>query len=493
MQKFIALFVCAALLLTAVGCEKEKPKDSSDISSHVIDETGDCLTDHIHHDETDSTVTDGSSETKTESDKPTGNSNATSSSAGGNKKPQSGTAANDAYCTGGAATEEITITGKVPTQQNQQKVEVATPPNTNHTPISADKFYQYSCLDANKLKVYNKIIKAISETKNVIDVSEFGITSSEVFAILQYVLTDHPEYFYVSRSYRAASDSVTNKAVVLFLYYTDGVTVDELDDNYKLVKTANRNTIKDHVEAVNKKTKEILDTIDANLTDDEKVRLIHDYLVLNTTYDKAAANETPVFGKPMSQALNIYGTLCQKKAVCEGYAKAFMYLCRRAGINATTIAGTAKGSSHMWNTVQIENDWYLIDVTWADLDDGEMINYGYYNLTTSEMNTTHTPDGKTFVPSCTATRHSFKNTFAINVEGGTLSSNYKTVIDEAVIIHDNHIYLYFGSNMPSQDFLISKFFADDSPINSYIKEKGYNLKLVLSYGIVNKYVILTFE
>lgn len=57
--------------------------------------------------------------------------------------------------------------------------------------------------------------------------------------------------------------------------------------------------------------------------------------------------------------------------VCEGYARAYLYLLQRMGIKAIFIGGAAveegKGDIlHAWNKVQIDGKWYNADPTWDD-------------------------------------------------------------------------------------------------------------------------------
>ncbi len=65
-----------------------------------------------------------------------------------------------------------------------------------------------------------------------------------------------------------------------------------------------------------------------------------------------------------------------KKAVCAGYANLFMEMCSHAKIQCLTVDGFARTSdteagemmdlpNHTWNVVRINNEWKLVDVTWA--------------------------------------------------------------------------------------------------------------------------------
>ena len=48
--------------------------------------------------------------------------------------------------------------------------------------------------------------------------------------------------------------------------------------------------------------------------------------------------------------------------VCDGYAKAYLMLCRRAGIPVYRVTN----DNHAWNVLQLDGDWYFVDCTWDD-------------------------------------------------------------------------------------------------------------------------------
>ena len=72
----------------------------------------------------------------------------------------------------------------------------------------------------------------------------------------------------------------------------------------------------------------------------------------------------------------------EKKVVCEGYAKAFQYLCELAaipGVKCYSVTGTMSGGNHMWNVVEVGNARYLVDVTNCDDNptNGGSVSIGY--------------------------------------------------------------------------------------------------------------------
>lgn len=108
--------------------------------------------------------------------------------------------------------------------------------------------------------------------------------------------------------------------------------------------------------------------IESIITDDmtevQKVRAIHDWLVLNLEYD----TELTRFYQ--------YEALRDRKTVCQGYALLAYDLLERAGIRAYVVTGDvhperALGTpedqrGHAWNMVRVDGVWYHLDVTWDD-------------------------------------------------------------------------------------------------------------------------------
>lgn len=88
------------------------------------------------------------------------------------------------------------------------------------------------------------------------------------------------------------------------------------------------------------------------MSDYEKLKFFHDYLVLNVE----SSTDDPF-------ADSVYGALVGHKALCEGFAKAFSYLCNIAGIENMIVTGYTD-VDHMWNMVRLGDSWYHVDVGW---------------------------------------------------------------------------------------------------------------------------------
>ncbi len=70
------------------------------------------------------------------------------------------------------------------------------------------------------------------------------------------------------------------------------------------------------------------------------------------------------------QPFYVFDDNANTSVVCEGYSKAFQYLCDESNIKCYTVSGKMAGGTgegdHMWNIVVIDGKSYLVDVTNSD-------------------------------------------------------------------------------------------------------------------------------
>lgn len=153
-----------------------------------------------------------------------------------------------------------------------------------------------------------------------------------------------------------------------------------------------------------------------SMSEYEKVKAIHDYLVVHVDYDYANLEA----GTLPDTAFTVEGALLLHSAVCEGYARAFSYLCRQAGIEEQLVYGTADDGtgveSHAWNQVCVDGNWYNIDVTWDDpmmngelVTDGSNIIYDYFLVPDLTFLGNHSAEEPDKLHSCTSEQYLEEN------------------------------------------------------------------------------------
>ena len=95
------------------------------------------------------------------------------------------------------------------------------------------------------------------------------------------------------------------------------------------------------------------------------VHAVHDWLISSTDYDfdlyqSYLGGNTDYADNP---AFYIDGVLLNGKAVCDGLARAFNFLCAMEGIQSMRVTGSFSSAPHAWNKVKVGGQWYSVDVT----------------------------------------------------------------------------------------------------------------------------------
>ena len=118
-------------------------------------------------------------------------------------------------------------------------------------------------------------------------------------------------------------------------------------------------------------------------SDYEKLLAYKNWICENVSYNEEAAAESYQggYGDPW-QIIYVFDDDPATEVVCEGYAKAFQYLCDLSTFHDAicyTVSGTMSGDltggvsssgGHMWNIVRTSAGSYLVDVTNCDGDEG---------------------------------------------------------------------------------------------------------------------------
>lgn len=205
--------------------------------------------------------------------------------------------------------------------------------------------------------------------------------------------------------------------------------------------------------------KKIADSIPDNLSDYEKVLMIHDHIIGNCEYKENKYDQYA------------YSALCKKESVCTGYSQAFRLVCDMKNIPCISVLGDSqsydkeKYEPHMWNKVKIDGKWYFIDLTW---DDNENFEYCYFLLSDSEVKKCHKAS---------------KNKFMSYPKAETKDNNYfsrnsltVSTYDELDAVIDGELskYLYDDSYQNVDKISIS-FKCSDKEIYSDIEKEYMNI------------------
>lgn len=131
-------------------------------------------------------------------------------------------------------------------------------------------------------------------------------------------------------------------------------------------------------------------------------KYLHDSIVKSVAYDYDSLQKNDCYN-----AHSVIGAFLDKKAVCEGIAKAFKLLCNEYSMKCIVVLGKADpcgkfdgDTYHAWNLVKVGNGSYHVDVTWDNMFERkiEHISYDYFNVTTEDILKDHQPMGQ--LPTC---------------------------------------------------------------------------------------------
>ena len=129
------------------------------------------------------------------------------------------------------------------------------------------------------------------------------------------------------------------------------------------------------------------------MSDREKVKAVHDWIIQNTKYDIENQRKRTI----PRDSYYIEGVMLNGVAVCNGYVEAFDYFMTVLGIPHEVLLGKSIGrdgtvGSHAWNRVWIDGGWLHVDCTWDDpvTKNGEdRLIYEYFLVTEEEISVNH--------------------------------------------------------------------------------------------------------
>lgn len=107
---------------------------------------------------------------------------------------------------------------------------------------------------------------------------------------------------------------------------------------------------------VDSKIKEL---IEDNMTSEEKIRQIHNYIINNTSYDTLKTNN---INDETYKSNTAYGVLIQGYGICSGYSDTIAIFLNKLDIENYKISN----DSHIWNLVYLNGIWVHLDATWDD-------------------------------------------------------------------------------------------------------------------------------
>ena len=263
---------------------------------------------------------------------------------------------------------------------------------------SSKDHYAYGTLTDEEKTVYDQIVHAIEDREESVLVSTKDTRVLEkAYMAMCY---DYCDFFWTdSYEYELYSNN-QKEPVKLYFKPVYNCTEAEQEQYQTQIDTEAERMLKDLPE---------------NASDYEKVYYVYRMLIQETSYSEEAQNNQ-----------NIVSTFVTHETVCQGYAYGAQYLLNRIGIPCITVCGTSEGANHSWNLIQMDGDYYYMDVTWGEMEYWQelqvppesasgmenmedVINYSYLGVSDKDTSfmENHIPLDYVPMPECTATKDNY--------------------------------------------------------------------------------------
>ena len=247
----------------------------------------------------------------------------------------------------------------------------------------ADRYY-YSRMTPGEKYIYEALYEAIINGRKSAEV-EGSVDADMVTEIYFSIVLDNPHLYYLGREISIVRYSGADERTLIEPSYT-----------------LSREIIRDFNGRIERGVNDLIGRLKLDeVSDQEAVRRLHDYLASEADYDDTALDERKE-GRLIS-AHSVIGIFSKQCAVCDGISKTVKLVLNCLNIPCIVVAGQSAfeedNGSHAWNIVKIGQIAYHLDMTWdINLSRKGDISYEYFLISDREAARDH--EWKRNVPVC---------------------------------------------------------------------------------------------
>ena len=242
--------------------------------------------------------------------------------------------------------------------------------------------------------IYDRIVSAALSFEAAVDIPE-NISSERLREIFSFVRCDRPDMIQLSDGARFIPGENGGKLELAYVY-----SVSETAEKLSQLEAA---------------AQEMIGKI--NIADEYSAALsVYEYLVQNIDEAKSSSTDPDV--------RSAYGALVNKKALCEGYARAAEYILNSIGIECSYVCD----GEHAWNLIKLDGEYYWFDAAYGHsaTKSAEKFCKGYINrlffaMTTDTLRdaSEHMPDGIFMAPECDSEDCCYHRINGLTFDGGS--------------------------------------------------------------------------
>lgn len=254
--------------------------------------------------------------------------------------------------------------------------------------------------------IYQQCMRHATE----IYLAPYGINKDDITDIFYDIATANPMLL-VHTGLEYSYNEVTKTVIRIFPQY---LTSSLAEDNK--IRAAMNSKINEYIEY----TSECPDKIG-------KLLLIHDKIIEDCIYDYSPYIQTEIYNETTGTYETVqeydytvhhaYGVFVNQEAVCQGFSQAIHLICERLGINSGFVVKDDKELNHMWNYIEVDGEWYHLDLTWDEYNNSTSAFHNYFLISDNKISADHGSKTTWFyfvgdLKNCTSTR--FENNHFFN-------------------------------------------------------------------------------
>ncbi|MBS7020424.1 MAG: hypothetical protein KH135_00935 [Firmicutes bacterium] len=206
----------------------------------------------------------------------------------------------------------------------------------------------------------------------------------------------YKECFEDTKSLTSNSDMLANFNNFVHPYNSFNRLLIDVNNFGKVHVTVEKMYTEEQIKFINQEIDNIYPTIiNDQMTIQQKIKAAHDYIINQTVYDSEGALNIKNKDFQNTKFTHIaYGTFKYHIALCGGYSDAMALFLNKMELPNYKISN----EEHVWNLVNIDNQWYHIDLTWDDpvVNTHQNILLDHYFLITGQQILSKDPIHHTF-------------------------------------------------------------------------------------------------
>lgn len=243
--------------------------------------------------------------------------------------------------------------------------------------------FHYNKMDVRSKFIYRTILTALQKHQTKIHIKEAVDDAMTIQKTVEAIHLDHPLLFYVDFSSFSMRVSMEQTTLTFRFLYTEDQIQEKTNALHEVIakfgKIQHRASL-------------------------EKEIIIHNALAKRLMYHRCAEEDSHT----------VVGALLHKRAVCDGFAKAFKAICDACGIECIIVVGALRAERerkelHAWNMVNIDQHWHHVDLTGDEVVTlfEEIVLCDYFNVGDCDIARTHTWD-EDYYPAATTGCYAFR-------------------------------------------------------------------------------------